>query len=80
MGTFRAESATPAPVNTKANHNISNGIGEKFDELAEEILTEIRNQLGQIQYGSLEIQVHNGHVVQIERREKKRWEKGVKAR
>lgn len=42
-----------------------------------EIINEIKQQLAQIEYGSLEIQVHNGLVVQIERREKKRWEKGV---
>ena len=43
----------------------------------EEILAEIKQQLAFIQFGSLEIQVHNGQVVQIERREKKRWERGV---
>jgi hypothetical protein len=43
----------------------------------EDVLAEIKQQLTQIQFGSLEIQIHNGQVVQIERREKKRWEKGV---
>ncbi len=38
----------------------------------EAILAEIQYQLAQLQYGSLEIQVHNGQVVQLERREKKR--------
>lgn len=45
--------------------------------IPDELLEEIRQQLALIQYGSLEIQVHNGQIVQIERREKKRWEKGV---
>lgn len=45
--------------------------------IADEVLTEIKNQLAQIQYGSLEIQIHNGQVVQLERREKKRWDKSV---
>ena len=45
--------------------------------LPEEVLEEIKQQLALIQFGSLEIQVHNGQVVQIERREKKRWEKSV---
>ncbi len=45
--------------------------------IPEDVLEEIKHQLAFIQYGSLEIQVHNGQVVQIERREKKRWEKGV---
>ncbi len=45
-----------------------------------EILNEIKKQLAQLEYGSLEIQVHNGQVVQIERREKKRWEKSVNTR
>lgn len=47
------------------------------NDVADEILEEIKQQLALIQFGSLEIQVHNGQVVQIERREKKRWEKGV---
>lgn len=47
------------------------------EQLFGEILTEIKQQLTLIQFGSLEIQIHNGQVVQIERREKKRWEKGV---
>lgn len=45
-----------------------------------EIISEIKRQLSQLEYGSLEIQVHNGQVVQIERREKKRWEKGINNR
>jgi hypothetical protein len=44
------------------------------------LLEEIKQQLSQIQFGSLEIQIHNGQVVQIERREKKRWDKGVNTR
>lgn len=44
-------------------------------DVADEILEEIKQQLALIQFGSLEIQVHNGQVVQIERREKKRWKK-----
>lgn len=64
MGTHRTEPAAPA----------ENAAG------TDEILAEIKHQLALIQYGSLEIQVHNGQVVQIERREKKRWEKGVNTR
>jgi hypothetical protein len=45
-----------------------------------EIIDEIKKQLAQLEYGSLEIQVHNGQVVQIERREKRRWEKNLSAR
>ena len=41
----------------------------------ENVLAEIKRQLAQIQYGSLEISIHNGQVVQLERREKKRWGK-----
>ena len=48
--------------------------------IPEDVLEEIKQQLALIQFGSLEIQVHNGQVVQIERREKKRWEKGVNAK
>jgi hypothetical protein len=68
MGTHRTESAAPAEK-----------LG-KSDAIADEILAEIKHQLSLIQYGSLEIQVHNGQVVQIERREKKRWEKGISTR
>lgn len=50
---------------------------EALAAVPEDVLEEIRQQLAQIQYGSLEIQIHNGQVVQLERREKKRWEKGV---
>lgn len=46
----------------------------------EEVFAEIRRQLAHIQYGSLEIQIHNGHIVQIESREKKRWGKGENAK
>lgn len=46
----------------------------------EEVLAEIKRQLAQIQYGSLEISVHNGQIVQLERREKKRWDKGENSR
>lgn len=45
--------------------------------IADDVLEEIKYQLAQIQYGSLEIQIHNGQVVQLERREKKRWDKSV---
>ena len=45
--------------------------------IADDVLEEIKFQLAQIQYGSLEIQIHNGQVVQLERREKKRLDKGV---
>lgn len=45
--------------------------------ISEEVLAEIKYQLAQIQYGSLEIQIHNGQIVQLERREKKRWGKSV---
>lgn len=46
----------------------------------DDVLEEIKYQLAQIQFGSLEIQIHNGQVVQLERREKKRWDKGVNAK
>lgn len=46
----------------------------------DDILAEIKRQLAHIQYGSLEIQVHNGQVVQLERREKKRWGKSENAK
>lgn len=46
-----------------------------------EVLEDIKGHLTQLQFGSIEISVHNGQVVQIERREKKRYEKrdGIKS-
>ncbi|HSX84989.1 MAG TPA: YezD family protein [Cellvibrio sp.] len=46
----------------------------------EDVLKEISKILAQIQYGSLEISVHNGRIVQLERREKKRFDKSENAR
>lgn len=46
-------------------------------EISDDVLEEIKQQLAFIQFGSLEIQIHNSQIVQIERREKKRWEKGT---
>ena len=46
----------------------------------DDLLAEIKRQLALIQYGSLEISVHNGQIVQLERREKKRWGKAENAR
>jgi len=45
----------------------------------EDVLEDIRNQLQDIQFGSLEISIHNGKIVQVERREKKRYGKGDNA-
>lgn len=52
----------------------------EISNTAEDVLAEIKRQLAQIRYGSVEIQIHNGQVVQLESREKKRWDKGVNAR
>jgi len=46
----------------------------------EDVFAEIKRQLAHIQYGSLEIQIHNGQIVQLERREKKRWGKSENAK
>ncbi|HEY6528791.1 MAG TPA: YezD family protein [Cellvibrionaceae bacterium] len=46
----------------------------------DEVLAEIKQQLADLRYGSLEISVHNGQVVQLERREKKRWGKSENAK
>jgi len=46
----------------------------------DDVLAEIKRQLAHIRYGSVEIQIHNGHIVQLESREKKRWDKAVNPR
>jgi len=43
----------------------------------DDVLAEIKRQLTHIRYGSVEIQIHNGQIVQLESREKKRWDKNV---
>lgn len=44
-------------------------------EIDEDVLKELKQALSQIQYGSLEISIHNGRIVQLERREKKRFDR-----
>lgn len=39
----------------------------------EQVFQEIRRMLAQIRYGSLEVSVHNGQIVQVESREKRRF-------
>jgi len=39
------------------------------------ILNEIGRAIHQIQYGEVIVTIHNGKIVQIEKREKKRFEK-----
>lgn len=48
--------------------------------LDDELFAEIKQQLALLRYGSLEISVHNGQIVQLERREKKRWGKNESAK
>ena len=50
-------------------------IHKEHFSIEDDVLVEIKRQLAHIQYGSLEIQIHNGQVVQLEKREKKRWGK-----
>lgn len=42
----------------------------------EDVFNEIKQIIAQIKYGSLEISIHNGRIVQVERREKKRYLQG----
>lgn len=52
----------------------------EISNTTEDVLAEIKKLLAHIRYGSVEIQIHNGQVVQLESREKKRWDKGVNAK
>ena len=66
-----------------ANHYEEDSMAQDRNQhvfLDDDVLAEIKHQLANIQYGSLEIQIHNGHVVQLERREKKRWGKSENAK
>jgi hypothetical protein len=51
-------------------------INSKLVAINENVFNEIKQIITQIKYGSLEISIHNGKIVQIERREKKRYVKG----
>jgi len=51
-------------------------INSKLVAINEDVFNEIKQIITQIKYGSLEISIHNGKIVQIERREKKRYVKG----
>jgi len=51
-------------------------INNKLVAINEDVFNEIKQIITQIKYGSLEISIHNGKIVQIERREKKRYVKG----
>lgn len=51
----------------------------ELNSTSDEVLAEIKKQLAKIRYGSVEIQIHNGLVVQLESREKKRWDKSINA-
>jgi hypothetical protein len=62
-----ATAAAAAGVATNAGEN---------DRLAREILRAVRG----LRYGSIEITIHDGEVVQIERREKVRLERERKGR
>lgn len=39
----------------------------------DKVLAEVRQWLDTIQYGAIEIMIHDGRVVQLEKREKKRY-------
>ncbi|HEY8257354.1 MAG TPA: YezD family protein [Gemmatimonadales bacterium] len=44
------------------------------------LLQELRKALGAIRYGSIELVIHDGRVVQLERRQKIRFEPDVSER
>lgn len=45
--------------------------------LSPALLRELRHALRTIRYGTVELVIHDGRVVQLERREKVRFENGV---
>lgn len=61
-------------------HPSSHDANHRESKVDEDVLAEIKQQLSQLHFGSLEISVHNGQVVQLERREKKRWGKSDNAK
>jgi hypothetical protein len=59
-----ADSATPNQISADASDSLPN-----LSEVDAEILRTLRN----IRYGSVEITIHDSRVVQIERKEKRRF-------
>ncbi|MBX3664724.1 MAG: YezD family protein [Burkholderiales bacterium] len=55
------------------------GTPENRNPIAEDLQGEILWVISRVEYGSVEIVIHDGQVVQIETREKKRFGTGPKA-
>ena len=59
------------------NHAISPGLGPGHDDslpLSPPLLRELRQALRSIRFGAIELVIHDGRVVQLELREKVRFE------
>lgn len=66
---------------TTYSGNGTGNIGPEADQLLPPaLLQELRRALGSMRYGSIELVVHEGRVVQLERREKVRMDIGVRSR
>jgi len=65
MSTHHSASITPAPPEVRGDDHL-----DSISEVDAEVLRAIRN----IRYGSVEITIHDSRVVQIERKEKRRFE------
>jgi hypothetical protein len=59
-----------------AIHHIAHGSPELLP-MPPSLLEELRQALRSIRYGTIELVIHNGRVVQLERREKVRFEHEV---
>jgi hypothetical protein len=52
-------------------------VGPRTDAVPPAVLAALVEALGAIRYGAIEIVIHDGRIVQIERREKVRFEGGA---
>ena len=55
--------------------NIRMGIREQDGKIDQKVLDEILNFIRQINYGEVVITIHDSEIVQVEKREKKRFQR-----
>ena len=65
----------PSPPHRERGKEELNRIGERGNEELSRIEEELRLALSEIRYGSIEIVIQDSRVVQIERREKVRFDR-----
>jgi hypothetical protein len=68
IGLMSSQTSTPAPTDAVSTDGL---------RLPQALLHELREALRAIRYGTIELVIHDGRVVQLERREKVRFDVGL---